>query len=102
MFLYINSILEKFSVKFSNIKFICSDAAKYNEKLRKKLISENSNLVYTFCFMHMLHNCALMVKNYFTDVNNLIASVKATTCNALKFNDFFKTIEFPPDVVVTR
>ncbi len=85
-FLYINSVLEIFSVKFSNIKFICSDAAKYNEKLRKKLISENSNLVYTFCFIHMLHNCSLSVKNYFTNVNSLIASVKATTCNTKKQN----------------
>ncbi len=52
--------------------------------------------------MRMLHNCALMIKNCFTDVNSLIASVKATTCNTLKFNDFFKIIEFSPDVVVTR
>ena len=51
---------------------------------------------------HMLHNCAEKVRSYFTEVDNLVARVKAATVKNKTRRSLFKDIGSPPEPVVTR
>ena len=50
----------------------------------------------------MLHNCAEKVRSYFTEVDNLVARVKAAIVKNKTRRSLFKDIGSPPEPVVTR
>jgi len=59
-------------------------------------------LFHVTCTAHLLHNCAEKVRAYFSDVDDLIATVKAATVRSKDRKELFASIGYPPQPVVTR
>ena len=88
-----------------NRSFFCLllfDAAKYMIAAGITLKSLYPKLFYVTCVAHLLHNCAMKVKSYFEDVDQLIAKVKAVTTKNKTRQAKFSAIGYPPQPVPTR
>ena len=53
-------------------------------------------LFHVTCVAHLLHTCAMKVKPYFKDVEQLIAKVKSVTAKNKTRQDKFASISCPP------
>ena len=51
---------------------------------------------------HLLHNCAMKVRDNYPAVDELVARVKAVTIKKRSRRAFFNSIGQPPQPVVTR
>ena len=54
------------------------------------------------CAAHLLHNCAMKIKSYFEDVDQLIAKVKAVAIKNKTRQAKFSATGYPPQAVPTR
>ena len=58
-----------------------------------------SSLMHVTCVGHLLHNCAMRVRAYFKNINEVIATIK----NKNRKKDFHDAgLPSPPDPVITR
>ena len=88
-----------------NKSFFClllSDAVKYMIVAGVTLKSLYPKLFHVTCVAHLLHNCAMKIKFYFEDVNQLIAKVKAVTIKNKTRPAKFSAIGYLPQPVPTR
>ena len=60
-----------------------------------------SNLLHVTCLAHSMHNCALKVKSFCKEVDNLIAAVKASVVKNKSRTADFDAYGRPPQPVVT-
>ena len=72
---------------------LLSDAAPYMTLPAKTLRELYPQLFHVTCIAHLLHNCALRVKAYFENVDNLIAKIKAATVKNKTRQELFDTLE---------
>ena len=98
----INDCIREISNDRSNFLLLLSDAASYMIKAGILLKTLFLNLVHVTCFSHLLHNCALRVKSYCSNVDNLISTIKAATVNNETRRSLSTEIGYPPEPVVTR
>ena len=69
---------------------------------------QNINELYPFlmhvtCVAHLLHNCAMRVRAYFRNIDEVVATMKATIKNKDRKNNFHEAgLPLPPDPVITR
>ena len=61
-----------------------------------------SNLLHVTCLAHLMHNCALKVKSFCKEVDDLIAAVKASVVKNKSRAADFDVYGRPPQPVVTR
>ena len=88
-----------------NRSFFClllSDAAKYMIAVCITLKSLYLKLFHVTCVAHLLCNCAMKIKSYFEDVDQLIAKVKAVTIKNKTREAKFSATGYPPQYVRTR
>ena len=81
---------------------LLSDAARYMVAAGTVLKSLYPKLFHVTCIAHLLHNCAMKVKSYFQDVDQLIARIKAATVKNKTRQAQFAAIGYPPQPVITR
>ena len=88
-----------------NRSFFClllSDAAKYMIAAGITLKSLYPKLFHETCVAHLLHKCAMKIKSYFEDVDQLMAKVKAVTIKNKTRQAKFSATDYPPQPVPTR
>ena len=81
---------------------LLSDATKYMIAAGITLKSLYPKLFYVTCVVHLLHNCAMKIKFYFEDVDQLIAKVKVVTIKNKTRQAKFSAIGYPSQPVPTR
>jgi hypothetical protein len=59
-------------------------------------------LFHITCVAHLLHNCAMKVRNNFPNVDQVIAAVKAACVKNKERQSLFNAIGRPPTPIVTR
>ena len=89
-------------VSRENFVLLLSDAARYMTAAGRLLQQLYTRLFHVTCTAHLLHNCAEKVRAYFSDVDDLIATVKAATVRSKDRKELFASIGYPPQPVVTR
>ena len=98
----IDDIMRKLDITRENFLLLLSDAASYMTACTATLKVLYPGLFHVTCLVHMLHNCVEKVCGAFTDVNNLVARVKAATIKNKLRQTQFKHIGSPLEPVVTR
>ena len=98
----IDDILRKLDIARENFLLLLSDAASYMTACTATVKVLYPHLFHVTCLAHMLHNCAEKVRGAFTDVDNLIAHVKAATIKSKSRQAQFKHFGSPPEPAVTR
>ncbi len=98
----IDDSLRKLKVKRENFSLLLSDAASYMTACTATLKVLYPNLFHVTCLAHMLHNCAEKVRGVFSNVDSLVARVKASTVKNKFRREQFNGIGSPPEPVVTR
>ena len=89
----------------TNRNFSClllSDAARYTMAAGTILKSLYPKLFHVICVAHLLHYCAMKVKFYFHDVDQLTAKIKAAIVKNKTRQAQFAAIGYPPKPVVMR
>ena len=80
---------------------LLSDAARYMTAAGPLLQQLYPRLVHVTCTAQLLQNCAEKVRAYFSDVDDLIATMKAATVRSKDRKELFASIGYPPQPVVT-
>ena len=80
---------------------LISDAASYMCRARNVLKEIYSNLQHVTCLAHLMHNCALKIKSFCKEVDDLIAAVKASVVKNKSRAADFDVYGRPPQPIVT-
>ena len=75
----VDSAVRNLGIKRSFYCLLLSNAAKYMIATGITLKSLYPKLFHVTRVAHLLHNCALIIKSHFEDVDQLIAKIKAVT-----------------------
>jgi hypothetical protein len=89
-------------IESENICLLLSDAASYMLRCGILLKSLAPNMFHVTCLAHLLHNCAMRVRNYYKKVDLFIATIKMATVKNQQRRRDFDGIGLPPAPVVTR
>ena len=98
----IDECLQNLDIPRENFVLLLSDTASYMTACTAALKVLYLYLFHMTCTVHMLHTCAEKVCSYFTEVDNLVARVKAATVKNKTRLSLFKDIGSPPEPVVMR
>ena len=100
----VDDILRQLETKRKNFPLLLTDAARYMSLAGKTLKELYPFLMHVTCVAHLLHNCAMRVRAYFKNIDEVVATIKAATIkNKDRKNDFHETgLPSPPDPVITR
>ena len=62
------------------------------------------SLMHVICVAHLLHNCAIRVHAHFKNIDEVIATIKATTIkNKDRKKDFHDAgLPSPPDLIIAK
>lgn len=99
---HIDDVVRKFNIERQNFVLLLSDAARYMVSAGNTLKVLFPNLFHVTCTAHLWHNCALKIKEFYPDVDNLISKVKAATLKNKTRQQLFTDIGTAPVPVVTR
>ena len=100
-----DDILGQLKIKRENISLFLTDAARYMFLAGKTLKDLHPFLMHVTCVAHLLHNCAIRVRAYFKNIDEIIATIKAATIKNKdrRKKDFHNAgLPSPPDPVITR
>lgn len=98
----INSNFKKYNIEKQNLKLVVTDAASYMIRAFKNLKIQTPDFYHVTCVAHLIHNCAMRIRAYYSNVDKCISSVKAITIKNRTITALFKTVGKPPTVIVTR
>lgn len=98
----IDDLLREYDVQRNNFSLLLSDAARYMTAAGNLLKELYPTLLHVTCVSHLLHNCAEKVRAKFTNVDNLIAKIKAAIVKNNNRKNQFRGIGIPPTPVITR
>ncbi len=88
--------MDFYGINLEQMRLLITDAAKYMILAGKKLKIDYRNFFHVTCFIHLMHNCALNVKYFFTDLDFLIASLKMAVLKSTERKNMFTNIPIPP------
>jgi len=97
----IDDAIRSLGVNRNSFCLLLSDAARYMVAAGNVLKSLYLKLFHVTYVAHLLHNCAMKVKSHFHDVDQLIASIKATTVKTKQASTVC-CYWLPPQPIVTR
>ena len=99
-----DDVLRKLGTKRENFALLLTDAARYMSLAGKTLKELYPTLMHVTCVAHLLHNCAMRVRAYFKNSDDVVATIKAATIkNKDRKNDFREAgLPSPPEPVITR
>lgn len=72
----IDEIIKEYEINRNDFLLLLSDAARYMTAAGATLKVIYPNLFHVLCVSHLMHNCAMKVRSYFSDIDKLIASIK--------------------------
>ena len=99
----IDDSIHSMQVKRENFRLLLSDAAPYMNCAGRTLKTLYQNLLQVNCIAHLVHNCALKVKDYFPRIDALISSTKASTIkNKTRRDKFVENVGQPPHPIIIR
>lgn len=98
----LDDVIQKLDARREHFLLLLSDAASYMKSAGRTLKILYTNLFHVTCTAHLIHNCAMRVREHFDDVDNLIARVKAATVKNKKHRALFNCIGEPPSPILTR
>ena len=98
----VDNAVRNFGINRNLFCLLLADAAKYMIAASTTLKSLYPKLFHVTCVAHLLHSCALKIKSYLDDVDQLIAKVKAVTIKNKTRQAKFLAIGCPPQPVPTR
>ncbi|KAF7684907.1 hypothetical protein CDIK_4344 [Cucumispora dikerogammari] len=98
----IDDTIKEYNLTRKCFKLLISDAASYMIKAVQSLKVFYKNMLHITCISHLYHNCAMKIRNAFTDVDFLISSMKALVIKNVKKQKLFKEFKQIPKPVVTR
>ena len=100
----VDNILRQLEIKRKNFSLFLTDAARYMFLAGKTLKELHPSLMHVTCVAHLLHNCAMRVRAYLKNIDEIIATIKAATINNKdRKKDFHDAgLPSPPDPVITR
>ena len=100
----VDDVLRKLGPKRQKFALLLTDAAGYMSLAGKTLKELYPTLMHVTCVAHLLHNCAIRVRAYFKNIDNVVATIKAATIkNKDRKNDFREAgLPSPPELVITR
>ena len=101
----VDDILRQLEIKRENFSLFLTDAARYMSSAGKTLkeLRVYPSLMHVTCVAHLLHNCAMRVRAYFKNIDEVIATIKAAIKNKNRKKDFHDAgLPSPPDPVITR
>ena len=95
----VDDILRQLEIKRKNFSLFLTDAARYMSLAGKTLKELYPSLMRVICVAHLLHNCAMRVRDHFTNIDEIIATIK----NKDRKKGFHDAgLSSPPDPVITR
>ena len=95
----VDDILRQLEIKRENFSLFLTDAARYMSLAGKTLKELYPSLMHVTCVAHLLHNCAMRVRAYFKNSDEIIATIKNKDCK----KDFHNAgLPSSPDPVITR
>ena len=95
----VDDILRQLEIKRENFSLFLTDAARYMSLAGKTLKELYPSLMHVTCVAHLLHNCAMRVRAYFKNIDEIIAATK----NKDRKKDFHDAgLPSRPDPVITR
>ena len=99
-----DDVLRQFGTKRGNFALLLADAARYMSLAGKTLQELYSTLMQLTCIAHLLHNCAMRVRAFFKNIDDVVTTMKAATIkNKDRKNDFCEAgLPSPPVHVITR
>ena len=100
----VDDILRQLETKRENFALLLTSAAQYMYLAVKTLKELLPIFDVCHCVAHLLHNCAMRVRAYSKNIDEVVATIKAATIkNKDRKNDFHKVdLPSPPDPVITR
>ena len=75
----VDDILRQLEIKRENFLLFLTDAARYMSSAGKTLKELYPSLMHVTCVAHLLHNCAMLVRAHFKNIDEVIATIKAAT-----------------------
>ena len=60
------------------------------------------NIIHVTCFSYLFYNCAVRVKSYYSNVDNLISTIKAATVKKETRRSLFDEIGYTSERLVTK
>ena len=97
----LDDVIKEFKVRKEDVNLLISDAASHMSGAGKVLKEIYSNLLHVTCLAHLMHNCALKVKSFCKEVDDLIVAVKASAVKNNSRATDFDVYGRPPQPVVT-
>ena len=98
----IDNLLREFAVEREDFCLLLSDAARYMTAAGNVLKELYPRLLHVTCVSHLFHNCAEKIRGKYSNVDNLIARVKAVVVKNKERKNSFRGIGIPPEPIVTR
>ena len=76
-----DNVLRQVGTKRENFGLLLTDAALYMSLAGKTLKELYPTLMHVTCISiaHLLHNCAIQVRAFFKNVDDVVATIKAAT-----------------------
>ena len=88
----VDDILQQLEIKRDNFSFFLPDAARYMSLAGKTLKELSPSLMHVTYVALLLHNCAMRVRAHFKNIDEVVATIKATTIkNKNRKKDFHDT-----------
>ena len=111
----LDDVIKKFKVRREDVNLLKSDAASYTCRAGNVLKEIYPNLLHVTCLAHcahcdffifkaqlcLMHNCALKIKKFYKEVDDLIAALKASVVKNKTKAANFDVCGKPPQPVVT-
>ena len=96
--------MRQLETKRENFALLLTDASRYMFLAGKTLKELFPFLMHVTCVAHLVHNCAMRVRAYFKNIDEVVATIKAATIkNKDRKNDFHEVVlPSPTDSVITK
>ena len=75
----VDDILRQLEIKRENFSLFLTDAARYMSLAVKTLKKLYPSLMHVTCVAHLLHNSTMRVCAHFTNIDEIITTIKAAT-----------------------
>ena len=98
----LDDVIKKFKIRREDVNLLISDAASYVCRAGNVLKEKYPNLLHVTCLAHLMHYCALKIKSFYKEVDDLIAAVKASVVKNKTRAADFAVCGRPLQPVVTR
>ena len=94
--------INNLGIERSKFALLITDAASYFTRATPILYSLFPKLTHITCLLHLLHNCAMLVRTHYKATDRMIADVQMSLCKSTERRTSFCTLGLPPKVVITR